>query len=660
MGLALKFPRMHVFASNLVDGNPKKFKEMEEAFGSPVLAGELKLAIGFILSKKRAACELSKLLRASGLTTEAVPVEEFLPTVRDTKEALPGTGAEKHSPPSEADSPKKRRKLNDSSTAEKEVISFLSDSETATASSSGSEDDRQLGRKKQAGKSENAPADLSASLCGRTVGVYRVQWYDECLKANKILPMEPYLIYAGKIIPRKPEASDSSNALGNIVPTKYSEAPDPKSIWDRAKNDTPPPASQRSFNGHHDGHSRGQKPGLIRKETSDDEEEKQMPELPEYLKNPYSCFRPTPMHGPNDEFVEQLRKIKKIREIEGDRVGFRSYNAAIASIAAYPFKIKCLAEVTRLHACGQKFAQLWYVWHRTGKVAEIEDKKGDDRFKIIEIFYGIHDVGAHTALSFYAKGWRDLDDIVENWDKIQRNQQIGVKYYDEFNKMKIPRSEVKNIGDVTLDHANRLRPGFQMVICGGYRRGKPMSGDVDIMLSHPDEETTDGAIHELLNSLEQDEYLTHRLDVSDRNSRRGQEPSQNGGSGAASSRFDSLDKGLIVWQDPDWPTKEEDLKANPHARNPNPHRRVDILVSPWKTAGCAVLGWTGGTMFERDLRLYCREKLGLRFDSSGIRRRDDGTWLDFETGGTDMVEKEKMVFAGLKIPWREPTERYTD
>lgn len=245
-------------------------------------------------------------------------------------------------------------------------------------------------------------------------------------------------------------------------------------------------------------------------------------------------------------------------------------------------------------------------------------------------------------------------------DTIHRNQQIGVKYYDEFNHIKIPRAEVKHIGDVTLAHANQLRPGFQLVICGGYRRGKLMSGDVDVMLSHPDEEATEGLIHELLDSLEQAGYLTHRLDVSDRNSRKGQEPALVGGSRGAGSGFDSLDKGLVVWQDPNWPSKEEDLKADPKAKNPNPHRRVDILVSPWKTAGCAVLGWTGGTMFERDLRLYCREELGLRFDSSGIRRRNDGAWLDLEEGGKDMVEKERMVFAGLKIPWREPTERYTD
>ena len=65
-------------------------------------------------------------------------------------------------------------------------------------------------------------------------------------------------------------------------------------------------------------------------------------------------------------------------------------------------------------------------------------------------------------------------------------------------------------------------------------------------------------------------------------------------------------------------------------------------------------------MFERDLRSYCKEQLGLKFDSSGVRRQDDGSWVDLEAGGGDLLVKEKRVFAGLKLEWREPTERCTD
>ncbi len=235
-----------------------------------------------------------------------------------------------------------------------------------------------------------------------------------------------------------------------------------------------------------------------------------------------------------------------------------------------------------------------------------------------------------------------------------------MKYYDEF-QMRIPRREVEQIGQVILSHARQLREGFQMVICGGYRRGKSDSGDVDVVLSHPDEDATEDFIRDLLATLEGAEYITHQLRVTTRNSNRGQSPLEwKGGMSRSGSGFDTLDSGMVVWQDPNWPSKDNDLSEDQHARNPHPHRRVDIIISPWKTAGCAIIGWSGGTTFEMDLRLYCRHELGFKFDSSGIRRISDGTWVDLEAGDGDLLEKEKRVFSGLRLEWREPTERCTD
>lgn len=113
----------------------------------------------------------------------------------------------------------------------------------------------------------------------------------------------------------------------------------------------------------------------------------------------------------------------------------------------------------------------------------------------------------------------------------------------------------------------------------------------------------------------------------------------------------------MVWQNPDF----EPTPSSP--KNPNPHRRVDIIISPWKTVGCAVLGWSSETTFQRDLRRYCKER-GLKFDSSGIRSREAPfNWVDLEDGGRgppeSMEEAEKRVFEGLELEWRPPEERCT-
>lgn len=314
------------------------------------------------------------------------------------------------------------------------------------------------------------------------------------------------------------------------------------------------------------------------------------------------------------------------------------------------------AEVARLPGCGSKIALLFREYKESGGLREARSGELDSKLAVLNRFYNIWGVGEVTAQEFYNKGWRDLDDVVEyGWSTLNRVQQIGVKYYDEF-LLKIPRAEVEAISNTILTFANRILEGFQMLIVGGYRRGKEGCGDVDIVISHPDEAATNGLIVKLADALEDAGYVTHTLTLSTRNSERGQWPVQWKSNGQSGSGFDTLDKALVVWQDTAWTGGE--------AKNPNPHRRVDIIISPWKTVGCAVLGWSGGTTFERDLRRYCKAERSLKFDSSGVRSRVDGSWVDLESDtrgnpAPDMLTAERRVFKALGLEYRSPVERCT-
>ena len=64
------------------------------------------------------------------------------------------------------------------------------------------------------------------------------------------------------------------------------------------------------------------------------------------------------------------------------------------------------------------------------------------------------------------------------------------------------------------------------------------------------------------------------------------------------SSFDSLDKALVVFRHP----------ANGTTRKRDIYRRVDLIFARWPSFGAAVLGWSGSTQFERDLRKHA-EKL---------------------------------------------------
>lgn len=402
------------------------------------------------------------------------------------------------------------------------------------------------------------------------------------------------------------------------------------------------------------------RPALLQQTTSEHDAITEIPQLPVYLTTTYSCQRPTPARTPNDCFIGLLKSIRMYRKLGDDETGERAYSTAIASIAAYPYQITTAHELNRLPGCGNKIVGLYQEWEATGTLADIEAAKTKPGMAATELFYQIWGVGGVLARKFQRQGWNDLDDVVEHgWSDLSRVQQIGVKYYDDF-LIPIPRAEVEQIGNTIQRHAQNIDPDFQMTIVGGYRRGKEQSGDVDVVVSHRDESATLNFVNMLLVGLEKSGYITHTLLMSLHNSQRGQRPVSWKGNAGGGTGFDTLDKAMVVWKDPE---SDESRMAN-EAVPRTPHRRVDIIVSPWKTVGCAVLGWSGDTTFQRDLRRYCKNVKGLKFDSSGVRSRTDGAWVDLEDGGElgpalDMVTAEKRVFEGLGLVWRSPEERCT-
>lgn len=643
---------------------------------------EAGLILGTTTKKARAAFEL----RAKGLWTEEIVTEATERPVKRRRLTPP-----RSSPPAgrEADD------VHDSST-ESDGVGARSKASSPTVPSP----------KSCRSPPSSRPSSQRSEVPDR-VKVLQLEWLWESDKAGRVLPFESYLVYDARPVER-PESTLGQQyvhkqtgapikGFNESTPSSSQNAP-PESIISRAQADAsssskpnynPTLPSRRTFNSRSTPLlSKRPHPKFVQQETTNSEENDDAPPLPDppaWVQDNilYACLRKTPLNPPNARFVAALETIKLSRILTGDEIGVRAYSTSIASIRAYPYQLISPAEIVRLPGCESKIARLFSEYVATSPndadrhLPTAAQLDADPTLQSLRLFYNIWGVGGDTARKFYHdNGWRDLDDVIENgWSALNRVQQIGLKFYDDF-LLPIPRTEVEYIAGIVLSNAREVYgitpeeygtgDDIVAVIVGGYRRGKDGSGDVDIILSHRDASITKNMVEKVLLPLEQSRHVTHTLTLQTTNSQRDQQTLPYRDKGQAGGGFDSLDKALVVWQDPDY-SRDAERKG----KNPNPHRRVDIIISPWRTVGCAILGWSGANTFERDIRRYVKRFKGWKFDSSGVRDRGRGMVVDLErpkekSQGMEEWEwrdrwedRERRVMEGLGIGWRPPTERCT-
>jgi DNA polymerase IV len=676
-------PPIYVLGAHFKEDQEDRVKAILRRHSAPftVDVSKAKVFIGKVGTRRRAEFEL----RSRQLKVEAV---------NELKRPA--------SPVEVVEQANKRRKLSESA-----VTPIVIEDEGSTTEDEGLKDseteDEHLGSERET--PVTSPIEPEPSIAEMlpifedgsyddVVWVIRLDWLDECLIHGQLAPLGEHLVFKGKVSERPPPLVKSHKSIKAVFgstrsSSKQVAAARPQThqeILDRAKSDIlttkPKPTYQhnradghgsRRFEGRsfapsaHKPTFTSQTANLLQQTTSEyNGEDTDIPPPPEWVTKEmkYSCQRFTPPNGPNEGFITQLKKIRTARILIDDSIGVRAYSTIIASIAAYPYKLSHPRELARLPGCDEKTAVLFVEWKNTGKIQAVEDYEDDEAMKVLRTFYDIWGVGAKTARHFYYQNhWTELDDIIEfGWNDLDRVQQIGLKYYDEFLEG-IPRPEVEHIADVVREQAIRLRDDrITVTIVGGYRRGKETSGDVDMIISHPDLAATAGLVKDMVEALEDTQWITHTLTMSLHNTNRGQCTLPFRTTKASGAGFDTLDKALVVWQDPHWPTRETDRTENPNAKNPNIHRRVDIIIAPWRTVGCAVMGWSGGTTFQRDLRRYAKYVKGWKFDSSGIRTRATGEIIQLEgPEGVDGTpeDAERKVFEGLGLEYVPPEYRCT-
>jgi len=255
-----------------------------------------------------------------------------------------------------------------------------------------------------------------------------------------------------------------------------------------------------------------------------------------------------------------------------------------------------------------------------GKISEVEEIRNDPHMRLISLFIDLYGVGIKKAIDIVdnkkIKSIPELKEFIKSNPKyFNDKQKIGLKYYDDLQE-RIPRSDIDAFNELLLNTLKEIDKKASLVITGSYRRGKSSSGDIDILITTPDDDVSI-LKNKLIKALQELDILKETL-------------------------ADGVKKFMGI------------CEIN------HKFRHVDILATTPKEYPFASLYFTGSKKFNTIMRSwaldqgYSLNEYGLIHKLTGIKITSDEIKLKI---GKDKFENEHDIFDFLDFEYKSPSER---
>lgn len=285
---------------------------------------------------------------------------------------------------------------------------------------------------------------------------------------------------------------------------------------------------------------------------------------------------------------------------------------------------------------------------KTGSLRRLDMLQSTDRSQALAELSKVHGVGPKTAQEWFLKGITSIEQAQNTPGLMSHTQRVGARFWRDLEE-RIPRAEVTAIVDAVRAAmraalasrgvpAHALEGAADATAAGSYRRGKPSSGDVDVLLCRRDGGADSGLIEDVLKHMEKAGVAVHHLTHEE-------EVQRGGTSGFERVTSCSSYRGII--QLPGYAL----------------HRRLDLKLYPPEEFAYALLYFTGSDHFNRSMRHYAKS-LGYSLSDHGIVHaiKMAGTKDNCVRGTMNLFEAktEEEIFAKLGLEYVEPTQRNTD
>lgn len=327
------------------------------------------------------------------------------------------------------------------------------------------------------------------------------------------------------------------------------------------------------------------------------------------------------------EYVKiQVDNSKSRKDLMVNTFRLKQIRNALEIIKKYPNEIKKGEDLKEYPGIGKGTISRINEILKTGKLSEIKTSGKEKKYSLyIEDLMKLHGIGHATAYNLVTKyNIKSIDELKKafNNSTIELNNVIitSLKFYDQYEQ-NIPREEVDLVKKYLEKKIKLVDKKLEFTICGSYRRLRPTSNDIDVLLYHPKIKTKlqlynqgeNNYLHQFIKILKKDKFLLG--DITD---------------------------------------KDYEIKYMGYCKYKNkkdyPVRRIDIRYVPYDSLASSLLYFTGSGDFNKKMRRLA-EQLGYRLNEYGLYKISDKKKVRIQ------INSEKDVFDKLGMEYLPPEKR---
>ncbi|XP_066535734.1 DNA nucleotidylexotransferase [Hoplias malabaricus] len=354
----------------------------------------------------------------------------------------------------------------------------------------------------------------------------------------------------------------------------------------------------------------------------------------------YACQRRTTLDNQNKLLTDALEVLAEICEFNDNKGRCLGFRRAASVLKSLPTPLRRLQDAEGLPCLGEESKAVIEEIFECGSCYKVEDILADERYQTLKLFTSVFGVGPKTAEKWYRRGLRSLEQICSDSSiHLNRMQAAGFLYYEDISKP-VTIAEAKAVGCIIKETASYFSSCVTITPTGGFCRGKVFGHDADFILTIPEPGKENGLLPAVIDSL-RDQGILLYSDFQESTFDLSKLPSRH------FEAMDHFQKCFLILKLK--LERVEGQQADSGRGRDWKAVRVDLVAPPADRFAFCLLGWSGSTQFERDLRRFARLERGMLLDNHALYDKATNTFLQAKT--------EEDIFTHLGLDYIEPWQR---